>query len=162
ENEAEEEGSVEPSKTNYTSRKNADETDEEVKREKEVEEETEGEAEEEEEHNPKHFDTFLILKELSDSIPPFVIESDDDNYEKTHYSDSLDLRPEYKYDEYVCRGIRSLMALKSKRKNKGEVTAWMEFGGNTHDLGLFGEETDEITTCTKKYCSESVETASQA
>ncbi|GJZ36112.1 retrovirus-related pol polyprotein from transposon TNT 1-94 [Tanacetum coccineum] len=40
ENEAEEEGSVEPSKTNYTNRKNANETDEEVEREKEVEEET--------------------------------------------------------------------------------------------------------------------------
>nr|GEW49186.1 putative reverse transcriptase domain-containing protein [Tanacetum cinerariifolium] len=53
--------------------------------------------------------------------PPFVIESDDDNCENTHYSDSLDLGPEYKYDEYVCRGIQSLMATKAKRKNKGEV-----------------------------------------
>nr|GEX80360.1 MAK10-like protein [Tanacetum cinerariifolium] len=40
ENEAKEEDSVEPSKTNYTTRKNANETDEEVEREKEVEEET--------------------------------------------------------------------------------------------------------------------------
>ncbi|GJT99920.1 hypothetical protein Tco_1110259 [Tanacetum coccineum] len=31
-----------------------------------------------------------------DSIPPFVIESDGDNYERTDYSDSLDLGPEYK------------------------------------------------------------------
>ncbi|GJX06494.1 zinc finger, CCHC-type containing protein [Tanacetum coccineum] len=46
--------------------------------------------------------------------------SDDEYYEKTHYSDSLDLGPEYKYDEYVCRGIRSLMATKARRKNKGE------------------------------------------
>ncbi|GJR09788.1 hypothetical protein Tco_0792440 [Tanacetum coccineum] len=37
----------------------------------------------------------------TDSIPPFVIESDDDNCEKTHYSDSLDLGPEYKYDEFM-------------------------------------------------------------
>ncbi|GJS79822.1 hypothetical protein Tco_0729703 [Tanacetum coccineum] len=58
----------------------------------------------------------------TDSIPPFVIESDDDNCEKTHYSDNLDLGPEYKYDEYVYRGIRSLMAAKAIRKNKGEVT----------------------------------------
>nr|GEV31840.1 protein kinase-like domain, concanavalin A-like lectin/glucanase domain protein [Tanacetum cinerariifolium] len=58
----------------------------------------------------------------TNSIPPFVIESDDDNCEKTHYSDSLDLGPEYKYEEYVCRGIRSLMAAKPRRKNKGEVT----------------------------------------
>nr|GEZ48321.1 protein kinase-like domain, concanavalin A-like lectin/glucanase domain protein [Tanacetum cinerariifolium] len=53
------------------------------------------------------------------SIPPFVIESDDDNCEKTHYSNSLDLGPEYKY---VCRGIQRLIAVKSRRKNKGEVT----------------------------------------
>nr|GEV00570.1 retrovirus-related Pol polyprotein from transposon TNT 1-94 [Tanacetum cinerariifolium] len=190
----EEEGSVEPSKTNYTSRKNADEIDEEVESEKEVKEEIEGEAEEEEEDNPKHFDTFTTMKELryhewllknprpswlnakiktrnvnnvmfscmtatglvynkekgtivferdkeriifkmphkmdmfkqvdftdrgTDSIPPFVIESDYDNCKKTHYYDNLDLRPEYKYDEYVCRGIRSLMAAKASRKNKG-------------------------------------------
>nr|GEU54686.1 retrotransposon Orf1 [Tanacetum cinerariifolium] len=246
ENEAEEEGSVEPSKTNYTSRKNADETNEEVESEKEVEEETEGDAEEEEEDNPKYFNTFPTIKELrylewllknpwppwlkvkiktrneicwnqegnlqtikklqlhieikglrvfvrnftykcdfmvledttsvidhylgsvvfgkpfveaiglvynkengtiigTDSIPPFVIESDDDNCEKTHYYDSLDLRPEYKYDEYVCRGILSLMATKARSKNKGEVTTWMTFRGNTRDLGSFGEETDEIT-----------------
>nr|GEV55527.1 protein kinase-like domain, concanavalin A-like lectin/glucanase domain protein [Tanacetum cinerariifolium] len=31
---------------------------------------------------------------------------------------SLDLGPEYKYDEYVCRGIRSLMAAKLRRKTK--------------------------------------------
>ncbi|GKE72477.1 hypothetical protein Tco_1534518 [Tanacetum coccineum] len=262
-NEAEEEGSVEPSKTNYINRKNANETDKEVESEKEVEEETEGETEEEEEDNLKHFDTFPTMKELryhewllknpwppwvkakirtrnvnnvklhynwimsnsleprrkpsnpkknrnfvgrvkelrvfvgnftyecdfmvleyrtsvidhylgsvvfgksfveatrlvynkeegtamferdkeriifkmphkidifkhidfmdkgTDSIPPFVIESDDDNYEKTHYSDSLDLGPKYKYDEYVSKGIRSLMAAKSRRKNKGDVT----------------------------------------
>ncbi|GJU87637.1 protein kinase-like domain, concanavalin A-like lectin/glucanase domain protein [Tanacetum coccineum] len=58
----------------------------------------------------------------TDNIPPFVIESDDDNCEKTHYSYSLDLGPEYKYDEYLCRGIQSLMAAKSRRKKKGEVT----------------------------------------
>ncbi|GKC35670.1 hypothetical protein Tco_1048054, partial [Tanacetum coccineum] len=27
----------------------------------------------------------------------------------------------------------------------GEYYTWMAFGGNTHDLGSFGEETDEIT-----------------
>ncbi|GJT20095.1 zinc finger, CCHC-type containing protein, partial [Tanacetum coccineum] len=64
ENKAGEEGSVEPSKTNYTNRKNANETDKEVKTQKEVEEETEGEIEEEEEDNPKHFDTFPTIKEL--------------------------------------------------------------------------------------------------
>ncbi|GJS53871.1 hypothetical protein Tco_0627233 [Tanacetum coccineum] len=61
ENEAEEEGSVEPNKTN---RRNANETDEDVESEKEVEEETKGETEEEEEDNPEHFDTFPTMKEL--------------------------------------------------------------------------------------------------
>nr|GEX24559.1 protein kinase-like domain, concanavalin A-like lectin/glucanase domain protein [Tanacetum cinerariifolium] len=45
----------------------------------------------------KHID----FADLSiDRIPPFVIESGN-----CDYLDSLDLGPEYKYDEYVCRGI---------------------------------------------------------
>ncbi|GKC93800.1 hypothetical protein Tco_1159242 [Tanacetum coccineum] len=289
ENKDEEEGSVEPSKTEHTNHKKADGTDEEVESEKEVEEETKGETKEEEEDNPKHFDAFPTMKELryhewilknlrppwvkakirigninnvnfscmidqfnkeqayldlespinimsrlhynwimsnrleprmkssnpkkncnfigrvkglrvfvrnvtykcdfivledttsvidhylgsvlfeklfveatgivfnkeegtvvferdkeriifkmphkmdmfkhvyftdrgTNSIPPFVIESDDDNCEKTHCSNILNLGTEYKYDEYVYRGIHSLMAAKSRRKNKGEVT----------------------------------------
>nr|GEU89652.1 MAK10-like protein [Tanacetum cinerariifolium] len=222
ENEAKEEGSVEPSKTKYTNRENANETNEEVKSEKEVKEETKGKTKEEDEDNPEHFDTFPAIKELrleprrkpsnpkkncnfvgrvkglsvfignftyecdfmvledttsviyhylglvvfgkpftkatglvynkdevtvvferdkqriifkmphkmdkfkhvdftdrgTDSIPPFIIESNDDNCEKTHYSHSLDLGLEYRHDEYVCRGIQSLMAAKSRRKNK--------------------------------------------
>ncbi|GJV46346.1 protein kinase-like domain, concanavalin A-like lectin/glucanase domain protein [Tanacetum coccineum] len=58
----------------------------------------------------------------TDSIPPFIIKSDDDNCEKTYYFNNLDLGLEYKYDEYACRGIRSLMAAKARRKNKGEDT----------------------------------------
>ncbi|GJY32535.1 protein kinase-like domain, concanavalin A-like lectin/glucanase domain protein [Tanacetum coccineum] len=50
----------------------------------------------------KHID-FTDIK--PDRIPPFAIESDDDNSEKTHYSDSLDLGPEYKYDENQLDGI---------------------------------------------------------
>ncbi|GJS08736.1 hypothetical protein Tco_0365532 [Tanacetum coccineum] len=64
ENEAEEEGSVEPSKTKYTNCENANKTNEEVESEKEVEEEIKGEIEEEEEDDLEHFDTFLIMKEL--------------------------------------------------------------------------------------------------
>ncbi|GJT37151.1 hypothetical protein Tco_0937016 [Tanacetum coccineum] len=64
----------------------------------------------------KHIDFAYIS---TDCIPPFVIKSDNDNCEKTHYLDSLDLGPEYKYDEYVCRGIQSFMATKSIGKNKG-------------------------------------------
>ncbi|GJV50300.1 hypothetical protein Tco_1440512 [Tanacetum coccineum] len=66
----------------------------------------------------KHID-FTDIK--TDRIPPFVIESDDDKSEKTHYSDSFDLGPEYKHDENVCRAIQSLIAMKAKR-NKEEVT----------------------------------------
>ncbi|GKB58462.1 MAK10-like protein [Tanacetum coccineum] len=51
----------------------------------------------------------------TDRIPPFVIEGDDDSSRKTHYSDSLDLGPNYKHDENVCRAIQSLMAMKAKR-----------------------------------------------
>nr|GEW71051.1 MAK10-like protein [Tanacetum cinerariifolium] len=50
----------------------------------------------------KHID-FVDMS--TDCISPFIVQSDDDNCEKTHYSDSLDLGPEYTYDEYVCRGI---------------------------------------------------------
>ncbi|GJR97364.1 hypothetical protein Tco_0269538 [Tanacetum coccineum] len=67
----------------------------------------------------KHIDFTDIS---TDCIPSFIVKSDDDNCKKTHYSDSLDLGPEYKYDEYVCRGIQSLMVAKAIRKNKGEVT----------------------------------------
>ncbi|GJT24241.1 hypothetical protein Tco_0894178 [Tanacetum coccineum] len=63
-------------------------------------------------------DHYLDFKDIkTDCIPPFVIEGDDDNHEKTHYSDSLNLRPEYKYDESVSEAIRGLM-----KNNKGGVT----------------------------------------
>nr|GEZ02325.1 hypothetical protein [Tanacetum cinerariifolium] len=55
-------------------------------------------------------------------IPSIVIGGNDDGNEKTHYLDSLNLGPEYKYDESVCKAIRSLMRMKNTRKNKGEVT----------------------------------------
>ncbi|GKB33102.1 hypothetical protein Tco_0872503 [Tanacetum coccineum] len=70
----------------------------------------------------KHID---FIERGTDYIPPFIIESDVDNCEKTHYSSSLDLGPEYKYDEYGCKGIRSLMSAKARRKNKGEVTRFL-------------------------------------
>ncbi|GJV18002.1 hypothetical protein Tco_1363325 [Tanacetum coccineum] len=74
----------------------------------------------------KHID-FTNVK--TDRIPPFAIESDDDSSRKTHYSDSLDLGPEYKHDENVGRAIRSLIAMKAKR-NKGEI--W--YDEDVHDL----------------------------
>nr|GEW17533.1 reverse transcriptase [Tanacetum cinerariifolium] len=66
----------------------------------------------------KHID-FTNIK--TDRIPLFVIESDNDSSRKTHFSDSLDLGPEYKHDDNVYRAIRSLIAMKAK-KNEGEVT----------------------------------------
>ncbi|GJY26451.1 hypothetical protein Tco_0401177 [Tanacetum coccineum] len=198
ENETEEESSVKPSKTEYTNRKEVDDTDEEVESKKEVEleprrkpskpkknynfvgrvkglkvfigdftyecdfmvlEDTtrvidhylgsvvfgkpfveatrlvynkeegtivfERDKEKTMFKMPHKIDMFkhIDFADISiDRIPPFIVESDDDNCEKTHYSDSLDLGPELKYDEYVCRGIRSLMAAKARRKNKGGVT----------------------------------------
>ncbi|GKB19920.1 hypothetical protein Tco_0853843 [Tanacetum coccineum] len=57
----------------------------------------------------------------TDSIPPFVLENDND-HEKTYYSDSLILRPEYKQDESVSKEIQHLMKLKSRTKDEGGVT----------------------------------------
>ncbi|GJZ94212.1 hypothetical protein Tco_0666415 [Tanacetum coccineum] len=45
------------------------------------------------------------------------------------YKECLELGPEY------VTGIA----------DEGEVTTWMAFGGNTRDLGSFGEETDKTT-----------------
>ena len=66
----------------------------------------------------KHID-FTDVK--TDCIPLFVIKSNEDECKKTHYADSLSLGPEYKYDENVCRSLRSRMNMKAI-KNKGEVT----------------------------------------
>ncbi|GKC49821.1 hypothetical protein Tco_1072566, partial [Tanacetum coccineum] len=64
ENEAEEEGSVEPNKTKYTNRENANETGKEVESETKVKYKTKGEIEEEKEDDSEHFDTFPTMKEL--------------------------------------------------------------------------------------------------
>nr|GEV69648.1 retrotransposon Orf1 [Tanacetum cinerariifolium] len=67
----------------------------------------------------KHID-FKDLK--TDCIPHFVKEGDDDNHEKTHYSDNLNLGSGYKYEGSVSESIRGLMKIKSVRNNKGGVT----------------------------------------
>ncbi|GJU97339.1 retrovirus-related pol polyprotein from transposon TNT 1-94 [Tanacetum coccineum] len=108
---------------------------------------------------------------------------DNDSSEKTHYSDSLNLGPpEYKHDENVCRAIRSLKAMKAKRNKGGRkahlledkqipsvgvfdevFSIWKAFGGNTRDLGSFGEETDKTTDLHQhlsRLCSQRLETAS--
>ncbi|GKE24219.1 hypothetical protein Tco_1435731 [Tanacetum coccineum] len=72
-------------------------------------------------HKMEMFNLIDFTDIKTDRIPPFVIKGDDDKSEKTYYSDSLDLGLEYKYDENVCRSIRSLISMKARR-NKGEVT----------------------------------------
>ncbi|GJV52069.1 protein kinase-like domain, concanavalin A-like lectin/glucanase domain protein [Tanacetum coccineum] len=58
----------------------------------------------------------------TDSIPPFVLESNDDRG-KTYYSDSLTLGPEYREDESISKEIRHLMKLEREAKrHKEEVT----------------------------------------
>ncbi|GJS59691.1 hypothetical protein Tco_0654475 [Tanacetum coccineum] len=69
----------------------------------------------------KHID-FTDIK--TNRIPPYVIKSDNDKSIKTHYFDSLDLGPEYKHDENICRAIQSLIAMKANR-NKGEVMLYL-------------------------------------
>ncbi|GKA22522.1 hypothetical protein Tco_0708484 [Tanacetum coccineum] len=58
----------------------------------------------------------IDFKEINtDSIPPSVLESNDDRG-KTYYSDSLTLGPEYKEDETISKEIRHLMKLKREAK----------------------------------------------
>ncbi|GKD85271.1 protein kinase-like domain, concanavalin A-like lectin/glucanase domain protein [Tanacetum coccineum] len=58
----------------------------------------------------------------TDSIPPFVLENEDDR-RKTYYSDSLTLGSEYREDESIRKEIRHLMKLEREAKrHKGEVT----------------------------------------
>ncbi|GJX05908.1 putative reverse transcriptase domain-containing protein [Tanacetum coccineum] len=57
----------------------------------------------------------------TDSIPPFVLRSNDDSG-KTYYSDSLTLGPEYREDESISKEIRHLMKLERETKrHKGET-----------------------------------------
>ncbi|GKD64828.1 hypothetical protein Tco_1306936 [Tanacetum coccineum] len=52
-------------------------------------------------HKMEMFKNVDFTRVSTDRIPPFVIGGNDDGNEKTHYSDSLNLGPEYKYDESV-------------------------------------------------------------
>nr|GEV55374.1 hypothetical protein [Tanacetum cinerariifolium] len=60
----------------------------------------------------KHID----FKEIKiDCIPPVVIEGNDDDQLKTHYSDSLKLGPTYRRDKSVTKAIQCLMKMKSRK-----------------------------------------------
>ncbi|GJR69446.1 hypothetical protein Tco_0015511 [Tanacetum coccineum] len=72
-------------------------------------------------HKMEMFKNVDFTRVSTDMIPPFIIGGNDDDIEKTHCSDSLNLGPEYKYDERVCKAIQSLIRMKNIRKGKGEV-----------------------------------------
>ncbi|GJS93869.1 hypothetical protein Tco_0800837 [Tanacetum coccineum] len=73
---------------------------------------------------PHKMETFnqIDFKDINtDSVPPFVLEGNDDRGE-TYYSDSLTLGPEYKEDESISKEIQNLMKLEREAKrHKGEV-----------------------------------------
>ncbi|GJY92196.1 hypothetical protein Tco_0507978, partial [Tanacetum coccineum] len=50
----------------------------------------------------KHIDKGILK---TDYIPPFIITGDDGDQEKTHYSDSLNLRHVYRWDENITKAI---------------------------------------------------------
>ncbi|GKE56779.1 protein kinase-like domain, concanavalin A-like lectin/glucanase domain protein [Tanacetum coccineum] len=74
---------------------------------------------------PHKMETFnqIDFKDINtDSIPPFVLEGNDDRG-KTYYSDSLTLGPEYREDESISKEIQNLMKMEREAKrHKGEVT----------------------------------------
>ncbi|GJU98336.1 hypothetical protein Tco_1327607 [Tanacetum coccineum] len=74
---------------------------------------------------PHKMETFnqIDFKNINtNSIPPFVLESNDDRG-KTYYSNILTLGPEYREDESISKEIRHLMKLEREAKrHKGEVT----------------------------------------
>ncbi|GKA54333.1 hypothetical protein Tco_0753282, partial [Tanacetum coccineum] len=50
-------------------------------------------------HKKEIFKNINFTRVGADRIPPFIIGGNEDDNEKTHYSDSLNLGPEYKYDK---------------------------------------------------------------
>nr|GEV48335.1 hypothetical protein [Tanacetum cinerariifolium] len=46
---------------------------------------------------------------------------------------------------YVMTGRKAHLLEDKQIPSVGVFSTWMAFGGNTHDLGSFGEETDKIT-----------------
>ncbi|GJU51994.1 hypothetical protein Tco_1221549 [Tanacetum coccineum] len=72
-------------------------------------------------HKMERFKHIDIEDLKTDNIPPFLIASDDSDHDKTYYSESLNLGPEYKQDESVTKAIQCLIKMKS-RTSKGGVT----------------------------------------
>ncbi|GJU91213.1 protein kinase-like domain, concanavalin A-like lectin/glucanase domain protein [Tanacetum coccineum] len=56
-------------------------------------------------HKMERFKHINIENLKTDNIPPCIITGDDGDQEKTHYSDSLNLGPEYRRDERLTKSI---------------------------------------------------------
>ncbi|GJR71312.1 hypothetical protein Tco_0083677, partial [Tanacetum coccineum] len=72
-------------------------------------------------HKMEMFKNVDFIRVGTKRIPPFIIGGNSDDNEKTHYTDNLNLGPEYKYDESICKSIQSLIRTNNMRKSKGEV-----------------------------------------
>ncbi|GJW33197.1 hypothetical protein Tco_0053229 [Tanacetum coccineum] len=71
---------------------------------------------------PHKMETFnqIEFKDINtDSIPPFVLEGNDDR-RKTYYSDSLTLGPEYREDESMNKEIQNQMKLEKRPRDTRE------------------------------------------
>ncbi|GJU92096.1 hypothetical protein Tco_1304519 [Tanacetum coccineum] len=90
--------------------------------------------------------------------------------EETHHLEHIIQQPIFQHVAPSYNNGRKAHLLEDKQIPSVGVfdevfSTWMSFGGNTCDLGSFGEETDKITDLhksLKESCSQSVETASQA
>ncbi|GKA08919.1 hypothetical protein Tco_0688250 [Tanacetum coccineum] len=72
--------------------------------------------------NPFVKETGLVYIKEEETV--MFEKGNDDDHEKTHYSDSLNLGPTYKQDESVTKAIKCLIKMKS-RKGKGGVTLYL-------------------------------------
>ncbi|GKA30969.1 hypothetical protein Tco_0717274 [Tanacetum coccineum] len=76
-------------------------------------------------HKMKTFNHIDLKDVNTDSIPPSVLENNDDR-RKTYYSNSLTLGPEYRKYESISKEIQHLMKLeKEAKRSKGEVTKFL-------------------------------------
>ncbi|GJV03500.1 hypothetical protein Tco_1337069 [Tanacetum coccineum] len=66
---------------------------------------------------------------------------------------------------YQAYGRKAHLLEDKQIPSVGVFSTWMAFGGNTRDVGSFGEETNKITDLTKSLedlCIQWLKTASQA
>ncbi|GJX64255.1 hypothetical protein Tco_0298598 [Tanacetum coccineum] len=117
-------------------------------------------------HKMKTFNHLDFNDVHTDSIPPIVLENNDD-LGKTYYSDSLTLGPEYKEDESISKEIRHLIKLEREAKrNKREVT-YLAFGRHLEEIQVTWAHLEKKRTrlrtnikSLEDMCSQSLETTS--